>query len=404
MLDSLTVQDLLRSYVTLTGMSGTRVAVAQELTEFYDLEVARVERRLPNRRIDEPVRVVADAEARRAAVLDEVTARHRTGQPVLVGTQSVAESEGLAAALAGSDARVLNARNDAHEASVVARAGELGAVTISTQMSGRGTDIRLGGRDESGRDEVVAAAGLCIVAVGRYPSSRLDAQLRGRAGRQGDPGSSVTIVSIDDELVQTHAPPHRLVKARRTRDPQILARIVDEAQRIAEGIRRDRHRATWDFHRAIARQRDTVLAERERILRGELPSGLAGGATSDALVGQIVLWCLDEEWCDHLAHLAEVRDGIHLQALAGVNPRDEFHRIALRAFHGFFDTAHARAAEIIREIDPQHPPDDIGALGLRRPSATWTYMVSENPLGSPMDRATRRGGKWFRSRVLGIEP
>ncbi len=394
-LDSLTVQDLLRSYGTLTGMSGTLVAVAEELSEFYELAVARVERRLPNRRADEPTRVVARSDERLAAVVAEVTARHRAGQPVLVGTQSVAESEEVAAALAELAPRVLNARNDAHEASVVARAGEFGAVTVSTQLSGRGTDIRLGGRDESDRDRVVATGGLHIVAVGRHPSSRLDAQLRGRAGRQGDPGSSTTIVSVDDELVQAHAPAHVLAKARRSRDPVVLARVVDHSQRIAEGVRRDRHRATWDFHRAIARQRAAVLAERNEV---------QSGSTRSPLERDIVLWCLDEQWCDHLAQLAEVRDGIHLRALAGVNPQEEFHRIALRSFHGFFESAHERATQTAAAIDPEHPPDDITALGLHRPSATWTYMVSDNPLGSPMDRAARRGGHWWRSRVLGIEP
>ena len=92
---------------------------------------------------------------------------------------------------------------------------------------------------------------------------------------------------------------------------------------------------------------------------------------------------------NHLAHLTEIRDGIHLQALAGVNPRDEFHRIALREFRGFFASAYDRAADIIRDVTPDQLGQDITVLGLRRPSATWTYMTSDNPLGSPMDRAAR---------------
>ncbi len=418
-LDSLTVQDLLRSYRTLTGMSGTLVAVAEELAEFYDIGVARIERRLPNRRVDEAPYVVSTAAERLAAVVDRVVARHGMGQPVLVGTQSVAESEEVAAALAtaGVEGRVLNARNDAHEASVIAAAGEFGAVTVSTQLSGRGTDIRLGGPGESDRDRVVAAGGLHVVAMGRYPSSRLDAQLRGRAGRQGDPGSSTTIVSVQDELVQAHAPAHLLAKAARNRDPRVLARIVDDSQRIAEGVRRDRHRATWDFHRAIARQRDTVLATREEAMRGEaerelqsrIPSELrALRVATDAerlslLVRDVVLWCLDDGWSDHLARLAEVRDGIHLQALAGVNPRDAFHAIALKEFHGFFDSAFDRAAAIIGAATPAQVAGGAIALGLRRPSATWTYMVRDDPLGSPMDRAARHAGRWFRRRVLRVE-
>ncbi len=421
-LDTLTVQDLLHDYTTLVGMSGTVVAVAEELAEFYSLQVGRVERRLPNQRVDHPQRVFLDARTRLDAAINEIRDRHQTGQPILVGTQSVADSEQYATALtlAGIKAQVLNARNDAYEAAVVGRAGEFGAVTISTQMSGRGTDIRLGGPDERDHDRVAAAGGLAVLQVGRYPSGRLDAQLRGRSGRQGDPGTTVTFVSARDELVQANAPAHLLGKIGRRGmqlDQVTLGRIVDHSQRIAEGIRRDRHRDTWDFNRAIARQRDTVLADRDDVMRhdrgrselarripvklGELET--ASSTETATLAREVTLWCLDEQWCDHLAHLSEIRDGIHLQALAGVNPRDEFHRIALREFHGFFATAYDRAADIIRDVTTDQLGQGVNALGLRRPSATWTYMTSDNPLGSPMDRAAREAGKWWRSAVYRIE-
>lgn len=422
-LDTLTVQDLLREYTVLVGMSGTIVAVAEELAEFYSLRVGRIERRLPNRRTDHPQEVFLDDRTRTDAVIEAVRDCHQAGQPVLVGTQSVTQSEQLASSLAeqGIDARVLNARNDRHEASVIAGAGEFGAVTISTQMSGRGTDIRLGGSDEHDHDRVAEVGGLAIVQVGRYPSSRLDAQLRGRSGRQGDPGATRTFVSTQDELVQANAPDYLLEKIRRygkNLDQRARGRIVDKAQRIAEGIRRDRHRDTWDFNRAIARQRATVLADRADVANGAtIPTEIVGRipekikalttASSEEVVAQLVrsvtLWCLDEQWCDHLANLSEIRDGIHLQALAGVNPRDEFHRIALREFHGFFTTAYTRAADIIQTVTTDQLDQDISALGLRRPSATWAYMVTDNPLGTPMDRATREAGKWWRSRVLHIE-
>lgn len=422
-LDTVTVQDLLKDYATLAGMSGTIIAVAEELSEFYELRSGRVERRLPNRRIDNPQHVFLDDRSRAAAVVAEVRARHERGQPVLVGTQSVAESEHFARVLADSGilTRVLNARNDAEEAAVIARAGEFDAVTISTQMSGRGTDIRLGGPDEADRERVVATGGLTVIEVGRYPSGRLDTQLRGRAGRQGDPGTSLTLVSAEDELVQANAPAHLLGKIRRRGeqlDQLALGRIIDQVQHIAEGIRLDRHRATWDFNRAIARQRATVLAHRDDVMRNDLgytelteriPAKLAeltaeaDAGTVAALVRDIVLWCLDEQWCDHLSLLSEVRDGIHLRALAGVNPREEFHRIALREFRGFFGTSYERAAAILIRVHADQVGEDVTALGLRRPSATWTYMTSSNPLGSPMDRATRRLGKLLRTNIYKIE-
>lgn len=422
-LDTLTVQDLLHRYRTLAGMSGTALAVAGELAEFYSLRVGRVERRIPNQRVDVPQRIFLEDRARVEVVTAEIRERHRQGQPVLVGTQSVAQSEQFAATLAkaGIQAQVLNARNDAHEAAIIAEAGEYGAVTISTQMSGRGTDIRLGGFDEHDHRRVAASGGLAVLQIGRYPSGRLDAQLRGRAGRQGDPGTTLTFVATTDELVQAHATNHHLEKIRRRGsqlDQATLGSIVDQAQRIAEGIRRDRHRDTWDFNRAISRQRDTVLAERYDTMNGGQPTvevvrripaeidrltSASSSAVVTALVRDVAVWCLDEQWCDHLAHLTEIRDGIHLQALAGVNPRDEFHRIALREFHGFFTAAYDRAADIIRKVTPAQLGQEITALGLRRPSATWTYMASDNPLGNPMDRAARAAGKWMRTRVYRIE-
>lgn len=422
-LDTLTVQDLLRDYTTVTGMSGTIIAVAEELAEFYSLRAGRVERRLPSERVDHPQRVFLDDRTRMDAVVAEIRDRHQTGQPILVGTQSVAESEQFATALVrtGIEARVLNARNDAHEAAVIAAAGEFGAVTISTQMSGRGTDIRLGGPDARDHDRVAAAGGLAVLQVGRYPSGRLDAQLHGRSGRQGDPGTTLTFVSTSDELVQANAPTHHLARIDRrgtSLDQVALRRIVDQAQRIAEGNRHDRHRDTWDFNRAIARQRDTVLADRDEVMHNDrghaeaaerIPAKLAelrsesSRETVTALARDVTLWCLDEQWCDHLANLSEIRDGIHLQALAGVNPRDEFHRIALRAFHGFFTTTYDRAADIIQDVTPDQLGGEIAELGLRRPSATWTYMTSDNPLGSPMDRAAREAGRWLRRRIYRIE-
>ncbi|MFT4228665.1 MAG: accessory Sec system translocase SecA2 [Microbacterium sp.] len=421
-LDQLTIQDLLLGYRTLSGMSGTVTAVAEDLIEFYELPTGRVERHRPNIRVDEPDRIVLTAGDRLAAVVDEVRSRRDAGQPVLVGTQSVEESESLAALLveAGIRARVLNAKNDADEAAIIARAGEHAAVTISTQMSGRGTDIRLGGADERDRDRVVAAGGLAVVAVGRYPSRRLDAQLRGRAGRQGDPGTSLTFVSLDDELVQTSAPAHVLTKIERAGESLTASRrgkIVDAAQRIAEGIRLDRHRNTWAYSRAIAAQRSVVLAHREQVaatdlalttLRALIPDHLAtlerarGSAVADA-ARTVALYYLDDRWMEHLALLQEVRDGIHLRSLAGQRPADEFHRIALREFHGFLDAAYRDAAAFVERLTPDDLGKSLEDLGLRRPSATWTYMVSDDPLGSPGDRLARELGRRWRSTVFRIE-
>ncbi|WP_223881334.1 accessory Sec system translocase SecA2 [Nesterenkonia ebinurensis] len=422
-LDTITIQDLILGYETRSGMSGTITAVAEELLEFYDLAAGRVERHKSNRRFDEPDTILLTEAEKIQVVIDEVTARHRTGQPVLVGTQSVAESEDLGARLraVGIAAQVLNAKNDAEEAAIIARAGEFTAVTISTQMSGRGTDICLGGPDERDRNRVVDAGGLAVIATGRYPSRRLDVQLRGRAGRQGDPGVSHTVLSCDDDLVQINATPAMLTRITRRKDaltPRQRQHIIDACQAIAEGLRTDRHRATWTYNRAIAAQRATVLAHRATAIRSQaaderlhelIPEHIerlqdsCGPAPVAATVRDAALYYLDEHWVTHLALLQEIRDGIHLRALAGQKPSDEFHRIALREFHGFFGRTYRDAADFIETLTAEDIGGDLEALGLRRPSATWTYMITDDPFGSPGDRFARHVGRFVRSRTLSLE-
>ena len=181
---------------------------------------------------------------------------HETGQPVLVGTRDVAESEELHERLvkAGVPARVLNAKNDAEEAAVIAEAGTLGAVTVSTQMAGRGTDIRLGGSDEADHDQVAELGGLHVIGTGRHHTERLDNQLRGRAGRQGDPGSSVFFSSWEDDVVVCPPDPSKL-PTQTDDDGRIVspkaARLLDHAQRVAEGRLLDVHANTWRYNQLV---------------------------------------------------------------------------------------------------------------------------------------------------------
>ncbi|WP_242087663.1 accessory Sec system translocase SecA2 [Microbacterium lacticum] len=422
-LDTITIQDLLLRYELRSGMSGTVVAVAEELIEFYELSSGRVERHEPDKRVDEPDTVLLAEPEKIRAILEEIEARHRAGQPVLVGTQSVAESEQLDARLreVGIEARVLNAKNDAEEAAIVARAGEYAAVTISTQMSGRGTDIRLGGADERDRDRVVAAGGLAVIATTRYPSRRLDAQLRGRAGRQGDPGTSRTVLSVEDDLLQLHMTPRMHAKIARQGEslPQAeRRRMVNACQAASERARTLQHRLTWTYSRAIAAQRETVLDHRRQIIDSRIaiarlseltPAKLtalenARGQTAvAATIRAVALHYLDEQWIAHLALLQEIRDGIHLRALAGQKPADEFHRIALREFHGFFDAVYRDTADLIETLSSEDIGRDPEDLGLRRPSATWTYMATDNPFGGAGSRFMGRVVKLIRSDNLKLE-
>ena len=180
---------------------------------------------------------------------------------MLVGTLDVEESEELPERLvkAGVPAVVLNAKNDAEEAAIIAEAGELGAVTVSTQMAGRGVDIRLGGSDEADHEQVAELGGLYVIGSGRHDSRRLDDQLRGRAGRQGDPGGSVFFVSLEDDLVVPHLEPDKLPAATATRTAAIAEPESGEPARarpaVAEGRHHEIHRNTWRYSVLIEQQR-----------------------------------------------------------------------------------------------------------------------------------------------------
>jgi preprotein translocase subunit SecA len=417
-LDSITVESLIRRYPRVCGMTGTAVTAGEELRQFYSLEVAVIPPNRPCVRDDQPDRLYATLEQKEAALVEEVAAAHETGQPVLIGTLDIAESERLAELLeeAGLACVVLNAKNDAQEAAIVAEAGARDAITVSTQMAGRGTDIRLG-------EGVAELGGLLVIGTGRHVSSRLDLQLRGRSGRQGDPGRSVFFVSLEDDLITAYAPdpthlPSPLPKARDVDEEGEVSDAdahwaVGHAQRVAEGGHLEIHRNTFRYNKLIEDQRQVVLAHRDRVLRTSAAADALAGSCperyaelSEALdsevitraARQIVLYHLDRGWADHLAVLAGIREGIHLRALGhgpnpfimALDPLAEFHREAVELFGRLLDDVEERSAETFRTAEITADGVDLDAAGLKRPSATWTYLVQDNPFGTGLDRALRR--------------
>lgn len=413
-LDSITVQSLVLRYPTLGGMTGTAMSVAEQLREFYELEVAVVPSNKPNVREDQGTRLYATREEKEDALVTKVEDVHKTGRPILIGTQDVAESELLADRLreAGLECVVLNAKNDADEASIIAEAGTYGAVTVSTQMAGRGTDIRLGGSDMADRERVVETGGLFVMGFGRYPSSRLDGQLRGRAGRQGDPGDSIFFVSMDDDLLVNHAPEttgYQTTAEGEITDEGWLS-MVGHAQRVSEGQLLEVHRNTWRYNKLIDVQREVVLDHRELVLTGgqgdrhvkadrkerheELVEELDAEEVAQA-AKLITLYHLDRGWTDHNAFLAELREGIHLRFLGRRDPLDEFNREAVPVFKGFLDEARSRAADSFEELEVVDGELDVSSVGVKRPSMTWTYMVHDHPFSSALETLVGRlkGGR-----------
>lgn len=406
-LDQVTIQALLGLYPQKCGMTGTAVAASDQLRQFYGLSVSVIDPNVPTQRFDEADHVYAEATERDAAVIDHIVEIQRTGQPVLVGTQDVAQSESIADALVmrGVECNVLNAKNHEAEAGIIAEAGRPGRVTVSTQMAGRGTDIRLGGTEgEPGKEEhdrVVELGGLHVVGVGRFRSARLDNQLRGRAGRQGDPGSSVFFVSLEDDMVSVGGAGEELTaqpdEDGRMEQKKVL-QFVDHCQRVTEGQMLDIHATTWKYNKLMADQRAIVNERRDRVLDTEAAwddlsyhdvekAGAlqAAGIDHDVLVQaarEIMLYHLDHEWSEHLAYLDDVRESIHLRAIARESPIDEFHRLSIAAFGELAERAVSLARETFTEAEITADGVSLGDLGLHKPSATWTYMVNDNPLSS----------------------
>jgi preprotein translocase subunit SecA len=283
---TITLQNYFRLYDKLAGMTGTAVTEAEEFYKIYKLDVVIIPTHLDMVREDYTDLIYRTERAKFDAVVEEIEELHEEGRPALVGTVSIEKSEYLSDLLTrkGLKHNVLNAKQHEREAQIIAEAGRLGAVTIATNMAGRGTDIILGGKTE-GRDmedwqrehdAVVAAGGLHICGTERHEARRIDNQLRGRAGRQGDPGSSRFFVSLEDDIMRRFAPDWlsgMLGKLGLEEDMPIESRMVGKAiessQTKVEGHNFDIRKHLVDYDDVMNTQRDVIYRERQKILRGD---------------------------------------------------------------------------------------------------------------------------------------
>jgi len=367
-LGSITVENLVAQYPFVCGMSGTAATQARDFREMFDLEVAVIPTHRPMIRHDHPDLVFDTAAAKQAAIVDDILSVHASGRPVLVGTSSVRESEALSRELEAIPHRVLNARNEEAEAAVIARAGERGAVTISTNMAGRGVDIILG-------PGVASLGGLHVIGATRYESRRIDYQLRGRAGRQGDPGSSRFFVSREDALMVKFGGD---------------GSSPDQAQRIAEGQNLDIRLLLRKYETVLEAQRLVIGERRRRILRGDQP-------TETGLERIARLRTIDDLWADYLAGVTELRDDSVWISLGAARP-----------FANYISRIHAMFGELERAIEGEWPARlaqlQAGDTDPRDRGATWTYLTTDEPFGELSQRIGRglkrmfaaRTGRWWR--------
>lgn len=273
---SITYQNMFRMYKKLAGMTGTAKTEEEEFREVYNMRIIPIPTNKPVARIDHPDLLYPTLESKFKAVVEDVKARHAKGQPVLVGTVAVETSDIISKRLvdAGIPHEVLNAKNHFKEAQIIMNAGQRGAVTIATNMAGRGTDIKLG-------EGVRELGGLCVIGTERHESRRIDNQLRGRSGRQGDPGESQFYLSLEDDLMRRFGSDR--IKAfldRMNLDEEdavirsrMLTRQVESAQKRVEGNNYDTRKQVLQYDDVMREQREIIYAERRDVITADRDLG-----------------------------------------------------------------------------------------------------------------------------------
>ncbi|WP_214707231.1 MULTISPECIES: preprotein translocase subunit SecA [unclassified Exiguobacterium] len=310
-LATITYQNYFRMYEKLAGMTGTAKTEEEEFRNIYNMQVVTIPTNKPILREDRSDLIFKSMEGKFKAVVDEIMAAHATGQPVLVGTVAVETSEYLSKLLSKKKVKheVLNAKNHAREAEIVENAGQKGAVTIATNMAGRGTDIKLG-------EGVIELGGLYIVGTERHESRRIDNQLRGRAGRQGDPGKSQFYLSLEDELMRRFGTDSLQSMMERLGmddtqpiESRMVSKAVESAQKRVEGNNYDARKQLLGYDNVMADQRKVMYKDRASILENESVTDIVRSMIQETVetgVAQYTpLELVPEEWnIEELAHWA----------------------------------------------------------------------------------------------------
>jgi preprotein translocase subunit SecA len=358
---TITLQNYFRMYHKISGMTGTAWTSQEEFKKVYNLEVVVIPTNKPMIRKDLPDRIYKNYEAKLKAVVKEVQERYQKGQPVLIGTPSVEKNEILSQYLkkANIPHNVLNAKNHEKEGEIIAQAGKLKAVTVATNMAGRGVDIILGGNppDEEERKKVIELGGLHVIGTERHEARRIDNQLRGRSGRQGDPGSSQFFLSLEDDLIRIFAPKYLFNLMEKLGWPEdepiehpFVSKAIEIAQSRIENFYFDVRKHVLEYDDVINKQRIAFYKKRDEILikakegkmidfvveifqsmGEEIDEKIASKLKQENkteevnnLFKNIALRILDILWMNHLERMESLRDSTSLRAYGGKDPLVEY--------------------------------------------------------------------------------
>jgi preprotein translocase subunit SecA len=410
-LASITFQNLFRMYKKLAGMTGTALTSAEEFDMVYHLDSIPIPTNKKLVRVDLPDRIYKTEHGKFNAVVDEIKERNKIGQPVLVGTRSVEKNEYLGKLLEreGVKHEILNAKNHEREGEIIAQAGRYGAVTIATNMAGRGVDIVLGGNpsDPQEAKRVCEASGLFIMGTERHEARRIDNQLRGRGGRQGDPGTTQFFISTEDDLLRIFAGDQmkKLMEMLKVPEDQpiesgMLSKRIEEAQTKIEGSNFDKRKQLLDYDSVLNKQREVIYKKRHDFLeknnedfyawvadlaaRGNSSEQFAQKETQighEAMVQAarfISLKTIDFFWQEHLELMENVRSSVALRAYGQQDPLVEYKNEANKQFRLLLDTIEANILQNLLNLaanprsaaqmsQPQNPANDYGKIDRNAP-------------------------------------
>lgn len=421
----ITYQNYFKMYEKLSGMTGTALTSQEEFYSVYGLDVIPVPTNRPVQRKDHTDLIYQTVQGKYQAVIRKVKEIHETGQPVLIGTASIETNEVLSRALtaAGVQHEMLNAKNHEREGEIIANAGRKGAVTLATNMAGRGVDIKLGGVDATPEQaqEVLALGGLYVLGTERHEARRIDNQLRGRSGRQGDPGETIFMVSMEDQLMRVFGGDRIKSLMGTFRIPEdepiqnsLISRQLEAAQARIEGFHFDARKQVLAYDNVQNQQRMVVYERRSKILMGDVTElatvldevvmyqpelaavieqkkGEFGDAVWHDLMQKLVLQMIDILWVEHLEVMQYTRASVNLRAYGQKDPLLEYRKEGSRLFKEMQAAVIERIAQVLPQLQPQAIEREEAELRKEREAAQRSGMRTTGEVNAPAQKGTSIG-------------
>ncbi len=390
---SMTIGAFMSQYSTICGMTGTAATSANEFETTYSVRTVVIDPHTPCIRTDLEDSIFLTNDERDEALLEEIVSANAKGQPVLIGTASVRDSELLSKKLTekGIAHNVLNARNDEKEAAIIAEAGKPYSVTVSTNMAGRGVDIKLGGTCEEEKELVEAVGGLYVISSTVNRSRRIDNQLKGRAGRQGDKGMSKFFISLEDENIAPFFE-EDANNGKNISEKEKLS-MVRTAQTTLEGNEAEARYTLKKYSYIIEHQRELMADYRLSVVNDEEIPNILKNEDLDSyekLLEQtteeeilkaekiLTLYYINQHFSNYLEAMEDVKSGIHLSIVAGKNPFDEFNRSAIEFFEEMKQDLQYDLVTKMQEAEVIDGKIDVSLFNIKPTTGTWTYMVDDS--------------------------